>query len=257
MRNYCIALPGMAILFCFFSCKKENQVTSSTPLLKKVVYNSFDTIYGPEFFYDSASGYRLAAIKYGDNNGLTGLISLAPPDENGLAVVTQTSTRNDISSTGTFLLQYENGYVIKKYSDAGRYIKFGYDALHRLVYDSLISENSSSESKLLDYFTYDGNDDIVQTISGRNNPILKDTTAFTYSDSLDPYHNYGQLIFVLLENDMYLHKHNLLTRKEFRRGDTYEWHYSHTYNNNQLLHTDIGETRQGVTAYSTVDYYYY
>lgn len=257
MRNSCIALTGLAILFCFFSCKKENREPSSTPLLKKVVYNSFDTIYGPEFFYDSANDYRLTAIKYESNNGLRSLLSITPPDENGLALITQTSNRYEVFSTGTFLLQYENGYVARKYVGAGRYIKFGYDALHRLVYDSLISENNSSESYLLDHFTYDGNNDIVQTISGRHNRILHDTTVFTYSNSAGPYDNYGQLIFILLEHDIYLSKHTLLTKEEYRRGDTYEWHYSHTYNNDRLLHTDIGEFSNNVTRYSTIDYYYY
>ncbi len=150
----CIAI----LLWMLASCQKETAPTVDNAILKKTTIKSGDSLFY-EYFINDSQG-NLVSILDSDNNGHSRTRQLLYDQQGRLASVTD---RFDLDPVFTYSFQYDNNNRIIKKLLSGTTLRhsYAYDALGRLIADTMMSYWSGDISRYTSY-AYNQIDNIIE-----------------------------------------------------------------------------------------------
>lgn len=254
MRHSCLAFVCFSLLYFTASCTKENTSAAEMPLVQRINGAVGDSTGTWEFFYDSTQ--RLQSVKFENNNGYKSSMSITQP-ANDTAIATSLYRQpngTDIISTDT--LVYSNEKVVKKLSRYFNYI-YVYDALGRLIADSVNTWPSQDDRTIAHDFSYDEHNNIVLAHTYYNSAgtiTVSETMNASYNSNENPYYRIGPLFYILCNSGLPLSQHNRTTATYENPGYPLRAEqYSYAYNSGFLINMTIHSTGANTLTY---DFYY-
>jgi hypothetical protein len=260
-------LPAFATVLFLYACTKDDLPQAGGERLQKIIFRS-DSMLQVNFFYDEQG--RLAAIEDSNSQSHIYRTQIYYNDQNRMVKATQRhyfGSRSNLLDqlTDTFLYDINNRIIERQavstiqntgtsYTTSGTY---SYDGQGRLVADLYYNSYYNGVAAYTTY-TYDGNDNIVQSESfSRAMGTLQSNgiTTASYTAQKNPLQSLGMAAYLFLWDGGWLLSKHTRNHLRYPNGATIDYKYDNYSNGLPRTITDTYKY-QNHTSIRTTEFFY-